>query len=156
MTTNMKWLVLVFLLLGLVMACTSIQKESRLPVSHPVEADIGQQPPICVDCHEPRGDTLVLDQFNHTATFGDQHKRPAYQHEQVCSMCHQRSFCNDCHATRLELKPSLKDQSDTFRQMPHRGDYLARHRIDGRVDPTSCFRCHGNPRTAETCVKCHG
>jgi hypothetical protein len=26
--------------------------------------------------------------------------------------------------------------------MPHTGDYLSRHRIDGRLDPVSCRRCH--------------
>jgi hypothetical protein len=70
-------------------------------------------------------------------------------------MCHQTSFCNDCHATRVELKPSERHKTETYRRMPHRGNYLARHRIDGRVDPTSCFRCHGNPKTARTCSPCH-
>jgi hypothetical protein len=71
-------------------------------------------------------------------------------------MCHQQQFCDECHGVRVEEKPSAKNKTSTFRRTPHRGDYLSRHRIDGRVDPTSCFRCHGNPKTAETCAPCHG
>jgi hypothetical protein len=39
--------------------------------------------------------------------------------------------------------------------MPHRGDYVTRHRIDGRIDPTACFRCHGSPKRAKLCASCH-
>lgn len=156
MSTNMKlFFIVLFISLGLLAACTSIQRASRFPAKHPVEADLGKRPPICIDCHDARSDEFVYEQFNHTVFFGEEHRQQAYRNEQVCSMCHQKDFCASCHATRLELKPSIKNQSDTFRRMPHRGDYLARHRIDGRVDPTSCFRCHGNPKTAATCVKCH-
>ena len=58
--------------------------------------------------------------------------------------------------SKSELKPSLRNQSDTFRRMPHRGDFLTRHRIEGKIDPTSCFRCHGNPRASQVCAPCHG
>jgi hypothetical protein len=71
-------------------------------------------------------------------------------------MCHQQSFCNDCHATYVELKPSIKNQDATYRRSPHRGDWLSRHRIEGSLDPTSCIRCHRNPKTATTCAPCHG
>ena len=30
------------------------------------------------------------------------------------------------------------------RVLQHRGDYIVLHQIDGRLDPGSCFRCHGN------------
>jgi hypothetical protein len=32
---------------------------------------------------------------------------------------------------------------------------LTRHRIDGRINPTKCFRCHGAPKTARSCTPCH-
>jgi hypothetical protein len=38
--------------------------------------------------------------------------------------------------------------------MPHRGEYLTRHQIDGRVDPGSCIQCHGN-RNDGSCGVCH-
>lgn len=157
MTATARWLCLPLLLsLGLAAACTSIQRAPRLMAKHPDDADLGERPPVCTDCHDARDDTFVWAQFNHTTSFAERHKRQAKQHEQVCSMCHQRNFCSDCHATRLALKPSLKNQHRTSRRMPHRGAYMARHRVDGRVNPTSCVRCHGNPKTSGTCVKCHG
>ncbi|MDT8420433.1 MAG: cytochrome C [Desulfuromonadales bacterium] len=142
--------------LALLAACATLQGGYRLPVQHPADAGLGNTPPNCVDCHEARDETLAYERFNHTAYFSDRHRQAAYQSEQICALCHQPSYCNDCHATRVELKPSIKNQSDSFKRMPHRGDYLSRHRIDGRIDPTSCFRCHGNPKSAATCVSCHG
>ena len=144
-----------FLLLGLA-ACAALDNGLDLPQRHMSAEDLGQETRQCTDCHDARGDKLAFGSFNHTATWLQTHRQQAYQHEAVCSMCHQTSFCNDCHATRVELKPSLRHQDETYRQMPHLGDYLTRHRIDGRIDPTSCFRCHGNPKTAITCARCHG
>ncbi len=139
----------------LVAACAGLQSRYTLPARHPSAAELTVSPKVCTDCHE-RGQELAYERYVHTADFGSNHRPEATQGEAVCAMCHQTSFCNDCHATRIELKPSLKNQSETYRSSPHRGDYLSRHRIDGRVDPTSCFRCHGNPKAAQTCARCHG
>ena len=139
--------------LSILYACSSF---TSLPARHPADAGLSHTRPICVDCHEARSDQLAFVDFNHTPTFATTHRLVASRSAQICAMCHQQSFCNECHATGVELKPSLKNQSDTYREMPHRGDYQSRHRIDGRVDPTSCYRCHGNPKTAQTCRPCHG
>ena len=139
----------------LVAACAGLQSSRVLPAKHPTAAELEVSPKNCVDCHE-RGEELRFERYVHTTDFGKNHRPEATQGDAVCAMCHQTSFCNDCHATRVELKPSLKNQTETYRSAPHRGDYLSRHRIDGRVDPTSCFRCHGNPKSARTCANCHG
>jgi hypothetical protein len=139
----------------LVAACAGLQSSAMLPARHPDAGELGTSPKICTECHE-RGEELAFERYVHTADFGKSHRPEATQGEAVCAMCHQTSFCNDCHATRVELKPSIKNQAETYRSMPHRGDYLSRHRLEGRVDPTSCFRCHGNPKAAQTCVRCHG
>jgi len=139
----------------LVAACAGLQSNSTLPAKHPNAAELGTMPKNCINCHE-RGEELAFERYVHTADFGKSHRPEATQGEAICAMCHQTSFCNDCHATRVELKPSLKNQTETYRNAPHRGDYLSRHRIDGRVDPTSCFRCHGNPKSARSCASCHG
>ena len=144
-----------FLLLGLA-ACAALDSGRDMPLRHESVANLGQSTKNCLDCHEARDEKLAFGRFVHTANWMRSHRQQAYQNEAVCSMCHQTSFCNDCHNSGVELKPSLKNQSETNRQMPHRGDYLSRHRIDGRVDPTSCFRCHGNPKSAQTCAACHG
>ncbi|MEI6972211.1 MAG: cytochrome C [bacterium] len=139
-----------------VSACVSMQRRARLMAKHPDVEGFGNKPPVCTECHDSRGDTFAWEKFDHAAGFGERHGAVAHQNEEVCAMCHKSNFCSDCHGNRVELKPSVRNQRDTFRKMPHRGDYLARHRIDGRVDPTSCVRCHGNSKTSETCVKCHG
>ncbi len=142
--------------LSLLTACVSLKGGLELPARHPAEAELPPGPPSCTDCHEARSEELAFERYNHTPYFMDNHRQQAYQSEQLCSICHQSSFCNNCHAVRVELKPSIRNQTDNDRRMPHRGDYLSRHRIDGRIDPTSCFRCHGNPKTSRTCVACHG
>ena len=156
MSGKMKLIVgLIFFALVAVYACASKQGPTYVfPSAHP-EWQEEKGRPICTDCHEENG-RIVFSRFNHTVTFTDNHRQLAYQYSQVCSMCHQQRFCDDCHGVWVEQKPSDKDSTSTYRRTPHRGDYLSRHRIDGRLDPTSCFRCHGNPKTAETCAPCHG
>ena len=139
----------------LLCACAALRGGSSVPTVHPEKLEPGN--PKCTECHETSlREGFAYARFNHTASFGRQHRGAAYQQERVCSMCHTQSFCNDCHATYVELKPSTKNQTETYRQFPHWGDYLSRHRIDARVDPTSCFRCHGNPKSSKTCAGCHG
>jgi hypothetical protein len=152
---NVPSIFILLAILLLVAACAGLQSSYRLPLQHPSAADLGGPPKLCMECHETGGN-IPYQRYVHTAYFGANHRAEAYQGEAICAMCHQTSFCNDCHATRIELKPSLKNQGETYRSSPHRGDYLSRHRIDGRIDPTSCFRCHGNPKSAQTCARCHG
>jgi hypothetical protein len=154
MIGKMKFVLGFFLILLFVYACAAKQGSGYVfPSVHPEWLEPGR--PICSDCHEENG-RIVYSRFNHTIRFTDNHRQLASQYEQACAMCHQQRFCNDCHGVRMEGKPSDRDRTSTYRRTPHRGDYLSRHRIDGRVDPTSCFRCHGNPKTSERCKKCHG
>ncbi len=155
MMGRLRLLIMLALLLLLV-ACALDKSGYVPPEQHPVDAELPPKPPICIDCHEARDENINWAQFNHTIYFGENHRQQAYRQNRVCSMCHTPSFCSDCHATRIELKSSDKNPTQTYRRMPHRGDYLSRHRIDGRVDPSSCFRCHGNPKTAQNCTRCHG
>jgi hypothetical protein len=141
--------------LALLAACATLKGGYELPPRHPEELERGKRP-VCTECHEARDDQIPYARFNHTAFFADSHRQEVYQAERLCALCHQTSFCNDCHATRVELKPSDKNPTETYRRLPHRGDYRSRHIIDGRIDPTSCFRCHGNPKTAISCQPCHG
>jgi hypothetical protein len=105
-------------------------------------------PPLCGQCHE--GDFPGLD---HGAGFGVSHGPASSGRSSVCLSCHKTSFCADCHAGREEVKPTDKNRG-LGRDAPHRGDYLTRHRIDGRLDPASCFGCHGR-RSDWRCRSCH-
>ncbi len=157
MTGRARWLEGgMVLLLGMTAACTSLQRHPRLMAVHPDVDEMGGRPPVCTECHDTKDETFVWVQFNHTGEFGRQHKPQARQQNQVCGMCHQRDDCSNCHTTRVELKPSVRHPGRTGRRMPHRGAYLTRHRVDGRVNPTSCVRCHGNAKRSTSCLKCHG
>ena len=145
--------IILFLSLAFLAACANLKGGFQVPAQHPEE--LGKGRPTCTECHDARTEEFNYGQYNHTPYFMNTHRQQAYQGEKVCRMCHQTSFCNDCHATRVELKPSDRNATENYRRMPHRGDYLSRHRIDGRVDPTSCFRCHGNPKASRTCAPCH-
>lgn len=142
------------LLLLLLAACAIFKPDAELPNRHPEE--LGRGNPDCLECHDPGPGRIDYNAFVHSLSWGREHRQAAYQNASVCTMCHQTSYCNDCHAAKVELKPSLKNQDETYRNMPHRGDYLTRHRIDGRINPTSCYRCHGNPKASRTCLPCHG
>lgn len=136
-------------------ACASLKGGYAVPASHPEE--LGPKRPLCTECHGSKKSSFDYAKFDHTLSFarGD-HAYQARQQEAVCSMCHRQSSCSDCHAIKSELKPSERRFSEPYRQMPHRGDYRTRHQMDGRLDPASCFNCHGNPRAATACAPCHG
>lgn len=135
-------------------ACAAVEGY-RLPDSHPKIYELGERREFCTKCHGYKKEPIDFERYNHTPLFTDTHRMVAYQDDRVCAICHQQSFCSDCHG-QVELKPSLKDQTRNYSRMQHRGDYLTRHRIEGRMDPTSCFRCHGTPANSGTCRPCHG
>lgn len=151
------WPAALLLFAVLLPACgETVRKAYRLPRAHPPIYEMAERRVYCVRCHGHDVEPVDFARYNHTPFFTDSHRMLAYQDEAMCAICHQQSFCNDCHATRIEIKPSVRYQTETYRRMQHRGDYLSRHRIDGRLDPSSCFRCHGNPRSSGTCRSCHG
>ncbi len=141
------------LFLGSFLVQTVRAQEGRLPLQHSrEEGDLRS----CTECHETEAGGFPYRRYEHTPLFGDGHRLVAVGSQRVCEMCHKPSFCGDCHGSGVSLKPSLKSHGDTWRRMPHRGDYLTRHRIDGRINPAKCFRCHGRPNAAKTCMPCHG
>lgn len=105
---------------------------------------------ICSQCHTDWRATM-----DHSAEFGGlRHKFSARQHKQTCGLCHAESFCSDCHANREQLKPGDKYKDAPERALPHRGDYLNQHKIDGRINPAACMKCHGRQNN-ERCRVCH-
>ena len=117
-----------------------------LPARHPMEV---QGMPLCSDCHTDGRTSL-----DHRQDWNSRHKFQAAQQQRTCELCHAQSFCADCHANKEELKPSDKYKDAPQRTMPHRGDYLNQHKIDGKLNPASCFPCHGRQNN-ERCKTCH-
>lgn len=136
-------IILFAIMLGAVFACAA---KKSLPTWHPVDVT---GLPKCSECH--KDDRTALD---HTPDFAARHKLYAVQQKQVCDLCHVQAFCADCHANDEELKPSDKYKDAPQRVMPHPGDYLTQHKIDGKINPAPCFRCHGRQNN-ERCKACH-
>ena len=152
----LKLSVMLIVCLVLSSGCIPPPAAYRLPKKHPLVYDLAKRREFCTSCHGYKKEPVDFERYNHTLFFTDSHRLVAYQDDRICALCHEQSFCNDCHVNRSEMTPSVKNPTENYRRMQHRGDYLSRHRIDGRVDPTSCFRCHGNPKSSTTCQPCHG
>jgi len=129
-------------------------KDSSLPASHP-EA-LGEGRVDCTECHEDqyKGVLKPYGTFSHTSAFIKNHRFLAASDDRLCASCHKGSFCADCHANELEITPPTKYGDRPDRELVHRGDYLTLHKIDGRIDPTGCYRCHGRANN-EKCIVCH-
>jgi hypothetical protein len=141
-----KLLVLLVLPVLALALCASVGS-AGMATKHPIEVEA---PAICSDCH-----TDWRAAMNHTEEFGKfRHKFTAQQNKQACDVCHVESFCSDCHAHKELLKPSDKYKDSPERALPHRGDYLNQHKIDGRINPASCMKCHGRQNN-ERCKTCH-
>jgi hypothetical protein len=141
-TSKIAVLLAILALFGLY-ACA---RTASMAAVHPVEVEPAS---LCSDCH-----TDWRTSLNHTSDFAARHRFQAQQQSQACAVCHKESFCSDCHAHREELKPSDKYKDSPERSLPHRGDYLNQHKIDGRINPASCMKCHGRSNN-ERCKACH-
>jgi len=138
--------VFMLLLPILIVSLVACAQTTSMAAKHPVEVS---SPPMCGDCHNDGRSAM-----NHTSDYSTRHKFYAAQNKQTCSVCHTDSYCADCHAHKDELKPSDKYKDSPSMSLPHRGDYLNQHKIDGRINPASCFPCHGRQNN-ERCKACH-
>ena len=151
-------LIIPFLLVAgilFITACSHLFSAGEsLPAWHPVALGDGRVD--CSECHKDQNSGVLkpYDTFRHSTEFIKQHRFYAARDGRLCATCHKESFCNDCHANELEIKPSIKLGNRPDRELVHRGDYLTLHKIDGKIDPASCYRCHGRTNN-EQCVACH-
>ena len=135
-------------------ACAQLKALPNLPPSHPEELATG--PVACSECHldNQKGTMKPFAAFNHSRAFVANHRFYAASDDALCAVCHKGSFCADCHTNQTEIKPAEKLGYRPDRSAPHRGDYLTLHKIEGKLDPASCYRCHGRANN-DRCVICH-
>jgi len=146
------WLAALFLLLCA--GCSAVSDIPSVPPKHPEE--LAARRADCRECHDDvsTGALKPYATFRHSTVFIRQHSIYSSQGQNLCSACHAPSFCQTCHARKEELRPNVKMGDRPERDLPHRGDYIVLHQLDGRMDPGSCFRCHGNKNDAQ-CRACH-
>ena len=122
---------------------------SSIAKAHPVEVKTLSEA-VCSACHDD--DRSALD---HNNEWIKKHRFYAQRRKQVCGLCHEDAFCSGCHENKSSgLLPSDKHKDEPENFMPHRGDYLTQHMIDGRIDPAPCMKCHGRQNNA-ICRSCH-
>ena len=117
-------------------------------------------------CHEEQMRTLDcsychydLSQFRmdqvssigHGPGWVRRHGRRARQDARLCSQCHEPTFCSDCHEASVGGPLELREPTDVYRDFVHRGDFLARHPDEARLERGMCARCHG----VSFCDDCH-
>lgn len=143
--------IIIILLVG----CSALSQSPSVPPKHPEEL-AGRTQVDCLECHSDlsTGALKPYTSFSHSTAFVRYHGLYSRQGQNLCQTCHGASFCQGCHARREELLPGIRQGDRPDLALPHRGDYLTLHQMDGRMDPGSCFRCHGNKNDAQ-CRTCH-
>ena len=145
----------VMLGLGVLMACGLVSPETSYAPSHPQELAAGR--PLCSECHSSdvaKGALKPYASFDHTAAFVKNHKVQAMQDANSCASCHAPSFCVDCHGGKVPMKPATRLGDRPDRMAPHRGDFLTLHKLEGKLDPSACYTCHGRANN-DKCRACH-
>ena len=134
--------------------CSVVSQTPSVPPKHP--EDLAAWRADCRECHSDvsTGALKPYASFRHSVVFIKGHGLYAAQGQNLCASCHGPSFCQGCHARNEELKPNTRMGDRPDRILPHRGDYIVLHQLDGRIDPGSCFKCHGNKNDAR-CRACH-
>jgi Cytochrome c7 and related cytochrome c len=107
----------------------------------------------CATCHVDLSSypLVPVSEVSHLGDFLRRHASVARSAQQSCATCHDQNFCLDCHAktAMVPVETKLVDRPD--RRFIHRQDFLGRHSMDARADPTSCARCH----SSNSCETCH-
>jgi len=140
---------------ALVAGCAVLSQSPSVPQKHPEDL-AGRTQVDCLECHSDlsSGALKPYASFRHSTAFTRYHGMYSRQGQSLCQSCHDAAFCQSCHARKEELTPSTKMGDRPDLSLPHRGDYIVLHQLDGRMDPGSCFRCHGNKNDAR-CHACH-
>jgi len=141
-------------LIVILAACAQMKTLPSLPAWHPEALEVGWV--SCSECHEDqqKGTMKPFAAFNHSPAFVKNHRLYVSSDDRLCATCHKTSFCNDCHTNQVEMKPSVRYGNRPDREMQHRGDFMTLHKIEGKLDPASCQRCHGRSNNAR-CIACH-
>jgi hypothetical protein len=107
----------------------------------------------CRKCHSDlvENPSAPLDLFSHDGDFLKRHGTLARGDDGVCSHCHTQTDCTDCHSRLDPMSPAMRNAERVDKSLVHRADFLTRHPIDAKADPTSCTSCH----TTNQCTSCH-
>ncbi len=89
--------------------------------------------------------------LKHDSGFARRHGVLARQKQKICQNCHAQQQCDDCHDVSQGLSVEKRRPDSIERHLVHRGDWMTRHPIEAKSQPSRCLKCH----TVETCDSCH-
>jgi hypothetical protein len=107
----------------------------------------------CAHCHTglPEQRVRPLTHVVHGADFLPRHGAFAAAEPGLCAQCHGAATCASCHAQGLPLRASEIAFDEPLRAAIHRGDFVARHATEARLEPGLCLTCHAQ----SGCDACH-
>ncbi len=106
----------------------------------------------CTLCHQ-QSDLVTLrpvTDIPHGLDYVPRHATDALRAGQLCRSCHTDNQCTACHSTSTGLRAEVQRLDDTRSSFRHGGDYITRHAIEARTEPTACVRCH-QPSSCDSC-----
>jgi hypothetical protein len=106
----------------------------------------------CAKCHRKltRQSLVAVAQLGHQGNFIKRHGQLA-RNTQRCAQCHDQTYCGECHAKTAAMPLSIRYPENVNSQYIHRNNFVARHAVEARSNPTTCRKCHG----ARHCQTCH-
>lgn len=106
----------------------------------------------CDKCHTQlqRQTLAAVAQLGHQGNFLKRHGTLA-RNTGRCAQCHDQTYCADCHAKTAAMPLSIRYPEKINARYIHRGDFIGRHQVQARAQPTTCKKCHGN----QYCTTCH-
>jgi hypothetical protein len=155
MLKRLTWIAAAAGLALLMTACSVVSQAGSYAPTHPEQLPQGR--PTCSDCHGTERVASTgksYSAFDHTAAFVADHRIPASQDPNTCAVCHSPSFCADCHSGKTPIQPATRLGDRPDRMSPHPANYLVLHKIEGKIDPTGCYECHGRANNQQ-CSQCH-
>ncbi|MCC7540279.1 MAG: hypothetical protein IT379_28935, partial [Deltaproteobacteria bacterium] len=107
----------------------------------------------CSECHRDLHTYELEDlrSFRHPPGWARRHGRSARAETDLCGQCHEPTFCSRCHTSSPGMPLELVEPMGVDRDFVHRGDFVARHSTEARLERGTCARCHGVP----FCDECH-
>lgn len=107
----------------------------------------------CTACHTDlqRYDVDTVASLGHGPGWVSRHGPRAAADPVVCSTCHEPTFCEECHLSAQGAPLEAFAPMRAHRDFVHRGDFLARHGVEVRLERGTCARCHG----VQFCDGCH-
>ena len=107
----------------------------------------------CDMCHTDLHayDMQGVTAFRHGAGWLRRHGSSPRSGDAFCAQCHDDTFCARCHQAAPGPRISDLEPMNVTRAFIHRGDFLARHGNEARVEEDTCQQCHG----IDFCDGCH-